>query len=39
MTGVQTRHLARDIEVINFDGLSEAEALKAVGVGGKQCGE
>ena len=27
-----TRHLARDIEVINLDGLSEAEALKAAGL-------
>jgi hypothetical protein len=33
--GFQTRHLARDIDVINLDGLSEAEALKAAGVEGK----
>jgi hypothetical protein len=30
--GFQTRHLVRDIEIINLDGLSEAEALKAVGL-------
>ena len=33
--GFQTRHLVRDIEVINLDGLSEAEALKAAGLEGK----
>jgi hypothetical protein len=33
--GFQTEHLVRDIEVINLDGLSEAEARKAAGVEGK----
>jgi serine/threonine protein kinase len=28
---IQTAHLIRDVEVINLDGLSEAEALKAAG--------
>lgn len=31
--GFQTKHLIRDIEVINLGGLSEAEARKAAGIG------
>jgi len=30
--GFQTRHLVRDVEVLNLDGLSEAEAMKAAGL-------
>ncbi len=29
--GIQSKHLIRDVEVINLDGLSEAEARKVVG--------
>ena len=31
--GLQIKHEARDVEVINLDGLSEAEARKLVGIG------
>jgi hypothetical protein len=33
--GFQTKHVIRDIEVINLDGVSEAEARKAAGLEGK----
>jgi hypothetical protein len=31
--GFSTKHLVRDVEILNLDGLSEAEARKAAGIG------